>query len=148
MEVVNADAFSWLRDARQQYDAVIIDFPDPDSASLAKLYSVEFYHLLGRVLGPEGKVMVQSGSPFFAPKTYWSIAKTIETAGYATTKFQVDVPSFGNWGIRPRRPGHRTPAPATRPGRPEVAVPGRRGAQGGDRVPPSTAAAPTCGPAL
>ncbi|WP_395571874.1 polyamine aminopropyltransferase [Streptomyces sp. BK79] len=99
VEVVNADAFNWLREAGQRYDAVIIDFPDPDSASLAKLYSVEFYHLLGRVLGPQGKVMVQSGSPFFAPKTYWSIAKTIETAGYATTKFQVDVPSFGNWGF-------------------------------------------------
>lgn len=99
VEVVNADAFTWLRDARQRYDSVIIDFPDPDSASLAKLYSVEFYHLLGRVLAPQGKVMVQSGSPFFAPKTYWSIAKTIEAAGYATTKFQVDVPSFGNWGF-------------------------------------------------
>ncbi|MGV9695894.1 polyamine aminopropyltransferase [Streptomyces sp. NPDC003470] len=98
-EVVNADAFTWLRDARQRYDAVIIDFPDPDSASLAKLYSVEFYHLLGQVLAPQGRVMVQSGSPFFAPKTYWSIAKTIETAGYATTEFQVDVPSFGNWGF-------------------------------------------------
>ncbi|MFF8096384.1 polyamine aminopropyltransferase [Streptomyces sp. NPDC016675] len=99
VEVVNADAFTWLRDARQRYDSVIIDFPDPDSASLAKLYSVEFYHLLGRVLEPQGKVMVQSGSPFFAPKTYWSIAKTIEAAGYATTEFQVDVPSFGNWGF-------------------------------------------------
>ncbi|WP_217250989.1 polyamine aminopropyltransferase [Streptomyces sp. AC602_WCS936] len=98
-EVVNADAFNWLRGARQQYDAVVIDFPDPDSASLAKLYSVEFYHLLGRVLTPQAKVMVQSGSPFFAPKTYWSIAKTIEEAGYATTEFQVDVPSFGNWGF-------------------------------------------------
>ncbi|MGW8063923.1 polyamine aminopropyltransferase [Streptomyces ziwulingensis] len=98
-EVVNADAFTWLRGARQRYDAVVIDFPDPDAASLAKLYSVEFYHLLGQVLAPQGKVMVQSGSPYFAPKTYWSIAKTIETAGYATTAFQVDVPSFGNWGF-------------------------------------------------
>ncbi|MGW6205811.1 polyamine aminopropyltransferase [Streptomyces sp. NPDC055089] len=99
VKVVNADAFNWLRGARQQYDAVVIDFPDPDSAALAKLYSVEFYHLLGQVLTPQSRVMVQSGSPFFAPKTYWSIAKTIETAGYATTEFQVDVPSFGNWGF-------------------------------------------------
>ncbi|MFJ8194183.1 polyamine aminopropyltransferase [Streptomyces sp. NPDC096094] len=99
VDVVNADAFNWLREARQKYDAVIIDFPDPDSASLAKLYSVEFYHLLGHVLAPDGRLMVQSGSPFFAPKTYWSIAKTIETAGYATTQFQADVPSFGNWGF-------------------------------------------------
>lgn len=108
-KVVNADAFTWLREARQQYDAVIIDFPDPDSASLAKLYSVEFYDLLRRVLAPDGQVMVQSGSPFFAPKTYWSIAKTIETAGYATTEFQIDVPSFGNWGFVLARPGTEAP---------------------------------------
>jgi spermidine synthase len=96
--VVNADAFNWLRDVRQRYDAVVIDFPDPDTAALAKLYSVEFYHLLGRALKPESRVVVQAGSPFFAPKSYWSIATTIGAAGYATTAYQVDVPSFGNWG--------------------------------------------------
>ncbi|MFE9680837.1 polyamine aminopropyltransferase [Streptomyces sp. NPDC006285] len=111
VEVVNADAFNWLRGARQQYDAVVIDFPDPDTAALAKLYSVEFYHLLGQVLTPRSRVMVQSGSPFFAPKTYWSIAKTIETAGYATTEFQVDVPSFGNWGFVLATRGGDTPPP-------------------------------------
>ncbi|WLW58225.1 polyamine aminopropyltransferase [Streptomyces sp. YU58] len=110
--VVNADAFNWLRGgARQRYDAVVIDFPDPDTAALAKLYSVEFYHLLGQVLTPQSRVMVQSGSPFFAPKTYWSIAKTIETAGYSTSRFQVDVPSFGNWGFVLASPGRTTSPP-------------------------------------
>ncbi|MGP4052442.1 polyamine aminopropyltransferase [Streptomyces sp. 2A115] len=97
--VVNADAFNWLRDAGRRYDAVVIDFPDPDTASLAKLYSVEFYHLLGQVLNPGSQVVVQGGSPFFAPKTYWSIAATIGKADYTTTEYQVDVPSFGNWGF-------------------------------------------------
>ncbi|MFE9819127.1 polyamine aminopropyltransferase [Streptomyces sp. NPDC005773] len=119
-EVVNADAFNWLRGARQQYDAVIIDFPDPDSASLAKLYSVEFYDLLRRALAPHGHVVVQSGSPFFAPKTYWSIAKTIETAGYATTEFQVDVPSFGNWGFVLATPGTEAPPLRLAPDTPEL----------------------------
>ncbi|MGW4026542.1 polyamine aminopropyltransferase [Streptomyces sp. NPDC005009] len=111
VKVVNADAFNWLRGARQSYDAVVIDFPDPDTAALAKLYSVEFYHLLGQVLTPRSRVMVQSGSPFFAPKTYWSIAKTIETAGYSTTQFQIDVPSFGNWGFVLAAPGDGTSPP-------------------------------------
>ncbi|MGW6239775.1 polyamine aminopropyltransferase [Streptomyces sp. NPDC055094] len=109
--VINADAFNWLRGAGQRYDAVIIDFPDPDTAALAKLYSVEFYHLLGQALKPQSRVMVQSGSPFFAPKTYWSIAKTIETAGYSATAFQVDVPSFGNWGFVLATPGGGTSPP-------------------------------------
>ncbi|MFF3848188.1 polyamine aminopropyltransferase [Streptomyces sp. NPDC002328] len=111
VEVVNADAFNWLRDARRTYDAVVIDFPDPDTAALAKLYSVEFYHLLGQVLTPRSRVMVQSGSPFFAPKTFWSITKTVETAGYATAQFQVDVPSFGNWGFVLAAPRTTAPPP-------------------------------------
>ncbi|QNP62063.1 polyamine aminopropyltransferase [Streptomyces genisteinicus] len=102
---VNADAFNWLRDARERYDTVVIDFPDPDTAALAKLYSVEFYHLLRKVLGPDSQVVVQAGSPFFAPKSYWSIQATIAAAGYGTTPYQVDVPSFGNWGYVLARPG-------------------------------------------
>ncbi|MFF8831134.1 polyamine aminopropyltransferase [Streptomyces sp. NPDC015131] len=112
--VVHADAFNWLRDATRRYDAVLIDFPDPDTAALAKLYSVEFYHLLGRVLNPESRVVVQGGSPFFAPKSYWSIAATLKEAGYATTPYQVDVPSFGNWGYLLAAPGADGPPPALR----------------------------------
>ncbi|MET9502890.1 polyamine aminopropyltransferase [Streptomyces sp. NPDC006622] len=111
VRVVNADAFNWLRSARQHYDAVIIDFPDPDTAALAKLYSVEFYTLLGQVLTPRSQVMVQSGSPFFAPKTFWSIAATVEAAGYTTAEFQIDVPSFGNWGFVLAARGGTTPPP-------------------------------------
>jgi spermidine synthase len=111
---VNADAFNWLRDATRRYDAVLIDFPDPDTAALAKLYSVEFYHLLGRVLNPGSRVMVQGGSPFFAPKSYWSIATTIDEADYATTEYQVDVPSFGNWGFILATPGADGPPPPLR----------------------------------
>ncbi|MEV5444496.1 polyamine aminopropyltransferase [Streptomyces sp. NPDC052644] len=111
---VNADAFTWLRDAGQRYDAVVIDFPDPDTAALAKLYSVEFYHLLTHVLKPESRVVVQAGSPFFAPKSYWSIARTVREAGYATTAYQVDVPSFGNWGFVLATPGRGGGAPPLR----------------------------------
>ncbi|MFF9631819.1 polyamine aminopropyltransferase [Streptomyces fradiae] len=119
---VNADAFSWLRDAGDRYDAVVIDFPDPDTAALAKLYSVEFYHLLAQVLKPDSRVVVQAGSPFFAPKSYWSIAETVREAGYATTAYQVDVPSFGNWGFVLASPGREGGAPALRlaPGAPRL----------------------------
>ncbi|MCX2970194.1 polyamine aminopropyltransferase [Streptomyces sp. JHD 1] len=115
VDVVNADAFTWLRDATRTYDAVVIDFPDPDTAALAKLYSVEFYHLLSGVLGDDSRVVVQGGSPFFAPKTFWSIAASIERAGYAVTPYQVDVPSFGNWGFLAATP--RGTPDGTGPGR-------------------------------
>ncbi|WP_052852342.1 polyamine aminopropyltransferase [Streptomyces avicenniae] len=97
--VVNADAFTWLRGAPGPYDAVIVDFPDPEDTATAKLYSVEMYALLANVLAPQARVVVQSGSPFFAPRTYWSVDASLAEAGFATTPYQVDVPSFGNWGF-------------------------------------------------
>ncbi|WP_422389322.1 polyamine aminopropyltransferase [Actinomadura luteofluorescens] len=109
-QVVNADAFSWLRGLDRQFDAVIVDMPDPDDVSTAKLYSVEFYGMVKRALAPGGRMIVQSGSPYFAPKSFWSIQKSIAAAGLATTPYHVDVPSFGDWGFVLASPGKRPPA--------------------------------------
>src|SRR5690606_3811542 len=62
VRTVEADAFSWLRGANERFDAVVIDMPDPDDVATAKLYSVEFYGLVKRVLAPGGRLVVQSGS--------------------------------------------------------------------------------------
>lgn len=107
--VRNVDAFTWLRGARETFDAVVIDFPDPDSTATAKLYSVEFYAMLENVLAPGGRVVVQAGSPYFAPRTYWSIDASMREAGFATTPYQVDVPSFGDWGFLLARIGEQAP---------------------------------------
>jgi len=80
------------------FDVVIADFPDPDSTALAKLYSVEDYSMIARLLAPSGRMVVQSGSPFFAPDAFWSVRHTLTEAGWRTTPYQADVPSFGNWG--------------------------------------------------
>ena len=101
VEVVTADAFRWVRAYRgQPFDAVVVDFPDPDSAPLAKLYSLEFYALLrARVAAPGARVVVQAGSPYFARDAYWCIERTLQAAGFATRPYHVDVPSFGDWGF-------------------------------------------------
>ncbi|WP_439955781.1 polyamine aminopropyltransferase [Nocardia sienata] len=99
VQVVTADAFSWLRTARADYDAVIVDLPDPDQTSIAKLYSTEFYAMTARVLAPGGTMVVQAGSPFFAPHSYWCIAATVRTSGLHILPYHVDVPSFGDWGF-------------------------------------------------
>ncbi|GAA1916902.1 polyamine aminopropyltransferase [Streptomyces sodiiphilus] len=98
--VVNEDAFRWLREAPpEKFDAVLVDLPDPKSTATAKLYSVEFYTLISRAMAPDGRLVVQAGSPFFAPRTYWSIETSLREAGFGTTPYQVDVPTFGNWGF-------------------------------------------------
>lgn len=98
VEIVNADAFTWLRQQTGTWDTIIVDMPDPDATETAKLYSVEFYGLAADHLGDTGRMVVQSGSPYFAPKTFWTISSTLEAAGHATSPYWVSVPSFGDWG--------------------------------------------------
>lgn len=98
--VVNEDAFGWLRDhGEEAYDVIVVDMPDPDDAATAKLYSVEFYGLASRVLAEGGRMVVQSGSPYFARDAFWSIGASLAEAGLDAVPYHVDVPSFGDWGF-------------------------------------------------
>ncbi|WP_326562017.1 polyamine aminopropyltransferase [Micromonospora sp. NBC_01796] len=109
VRVVNADAFQWMRTQAQRFDAIVVDLPDPDETATAKLYSVEFYALVRAVLADGGRMVVQSGSPYFAAKSYWCIESSIRAAGFATTPYHVDVPSFGDWGFVLAAPGPTAP---------------------------------------
>ncbi|MFG1845611.1 polyamine aminopropyltransferase [Micromonospora carbonacea] len=109
VRVVNVDAFGWLRSATDRFDAVVADLPDPDETATAKLYTVEFYALVRAVLADGGRLVVQSGSPYFAPRSYWSIEASVREAGFATVPYHVDVPSFGDWGFVLAAPGAAPP---------------------------------------
>jgi spermidine synthase len=120
VQVVNADAFRWLRGERERFDVVIADFPDPDDAAIAKLYSQELYDgLRRRALAPGGRLVVQAGSPYFARESFWGIEATMRAAGWRTTPYHVDVPSFGDWGFvlasADRAPPLRVAPPPGRP---------------------------------
>ncbi len=97
--VINADAFVWLRANRRQYDAVIVDFPDPTNFSVGKLYTLSLYRELARAIAPDGIAVVQSTSPLAAPNAYWTVATTLEAAGLRTRGYHANVPSFGEWGF-------------------------------------------------
>ncbi len=97
--VVNTDAAVWLQKTDQMFDAAIVDFPDPSSFSLGKLYSVPFYGMLKKHVAARGLVVVQSTSPFFAPNAYWTIDATLKEVGMRTWPYHAYVPSFGEWGF-------------------------------------------------
>ena len=99
MHVVNDDAAKWLEASSEKFDVIIIDLPDPSNFSLGKLYSVPMYRLVARHLQPQGKIVVQSTSPYFAPNAYWSVVATLEAAKLNTAPYHVYVPSFGEWGF-------------------------------------------------
>jgi spermidine synthase len=116
VHVVNGDAFSWLRSNNEQFDAIIVDFPDPSNFSIGKLYSTTFYQLVKKTLAPDGMAVVQSTSPFAAPRSFWCIDKTIQAVGLQTVAYHNYVPSFGEWGYILAMPQKPTTLFAALPG--------------------------------
>lgn len=96
--LVHDDASVWLADHQGLWDVIIVDFPDPNTFALGKLYTRAFYRRVLAHLAPGGAVAVQATSPLFARKSYWCIIDTMRAAGLAVRPYQVAVPSFGVWG--------------------------------------------------
>ncbi|MES2015686.1 MAG: polyamine aminopropyltransferase [Pseudomonadota bacterium] len=111
--VINADAAIWLQNATDMFDAAIIDFPDPSSFALGKLYSVPFYGMVKKHLAANGLVVVQSTSPFFAPNAFWTIDATLRDVGMHTWPYHAYVPSFGEWGFIMASPQQQYAPPAS-----------------------------------
>ncbi|TDX84840.1 polyamine aminopropyltransferase [Epilithonimonas xixisoli] len=99
LQIINKDAYIWIKENKKKYDVIIIDFPDPSNYSLGKLYSVQFYKELEKVTTSDTKIVVQTTSPYFAPKSFWCIEKTINQIFSFTTAYYTYVPSFGEWGF-------------------------------------------------
>lgn len=109
VRVTNADAMTWLAsgaEAEGRFDLIIIDFPDPNSFSLGKLYTTRFYRLVQRVLAENGALVVQATSPLIARRSYWCVVRTISASGLHVQPYHANVPSFGEWGfvLAARRP--------------------------------------------
>jgi spermidine synthase len=98
MRVINTDAMKFLAEGEALFDAVIVDFPDPNNFSLGKLYTTGFYKLLKRRLAPDGVAVIQSTSPLFARRSFWCVNETLKAAGFRTEPYHALVPSFGEWG--------------------------------------------------
>lgn len=97
--LVHQDAFQWLKNNHELFDFVIIDFPDPSNFSIGKLYSTRFYDLVKSALSPHGRLVVQSTSPFYAKRSYWTVVNTLNASGLKTAPYHAYVPSFGEWGF-------------------------------------------------
>ncbi len=103
VKVINRDAFVWLGErsetSEKKFDVVIIDFPDPGTYSVGKLYTTRFYRLLLERLAINAKLSIQCTSPLVAPNSYWCIIRTLEATGFDVRPYCASVPSFGVWGF-------------------------------------------------
>lgn len=98
LNLVHMDAGKYLKDHHEKYSVIIIDLPDPDSVDLMHLYSVDFYRLIKDRLRRGGVIVTQSSSPYFSPKAFLCVKKTMETAGLSTLPYHNQVPTMGEWG--------------------------------------------------
>lgn len=96
--IKNQDAFIFAEESSDYYDVIIIDLPDPNTIDLNQLYTKEFYSLLNGSLRPNGLLITQAGSPYFATKAYLCIEKTIRSAGFNTQKLHNQIVTLGEWG--------------------------------------------------
>ncbi len=99
VHIFNQDGFIFLQREQLAYGVIILDLPDPREEALAKLYSVSSYELCKRHLAPGGLLVTQASSPYYARAAFWSVAATLEKAGFQLTSYHAYVPSFGEWGF-------------------------------------------------
>ncbi len=97
------DGFNFVKDFKKNIksdiDLVIVDLPDPRNIRSSRLYSLEFYKIIYRVLSENGVIITQATTPFFAKKAFCCILNTIKSAHFYAYPLIINVPSFGEWGF-------------------------------------------------
>jgi len=101
------DAGKFLERSDSSWDVIFLDLPDPNSLSLARLYTKSFYKLLAQHLSVKGIAVTQATSPFYAAEAFWCVAQTWadtplgpeEEGRFKVYPYHAYVPSFGDWGF-------------------------------------------------
>lgn len=83
VRLIIGDAYNWLLQCEEDFDAVYLDFPFPVSHDLSKLYSVEFYRLVLRVLSAEGYLAADIPQK---KELTDSLTSSLYAAGFQTTR--------------------------------------------------------------
>jgi spermidine synthase len=98
VKIYNQDAYKYMADTKKFYDVIIIDLTDPKSVELGRLYSKEFYTLCYKHLRPQGFIITQAGSPYYATKAFECINITMAAAGFSVAPLHNQVLTLGEWG--------------------------------------------------
>ena len=96
--IINQDGYKYLDTINEYYDVIIVDLPDPRTVELGRLYSYEFYKLCYMHLRPNGMIITQAGSPYFATQAYNCIDYTMAKAGFSTLAMHNQIITLGEWG--------------------------------------------------
>jgi spermidine synthase len=98
VEIINTDGFVFLQNSTSFYDVIVMDLPDAKGVDLNKLYTTQFYDMAYNHLRPNGFIVTQAGSPYYATRAFECINKTMQYADFKTLKLHNQVLSMGEWG--------------------------------------------------
>ncbi len=98
VEIINEDGFTFLEDHEGYYDIILVDLPDPKTVEIGRLYSFEFYKLCQKRLRPNGFLVTQAGSPYYATRAFNCVDITLQEAGFTTLPLHNQVLTLGEWG--------------------------------------------------
>lgn len=98
VSILNEDGFNYLETTHSYFDVIIVDLPDAKNLEINKLYTQEFYQMAHRVLRPNGHIITQAGSPYYATKGFRCIDLTMNSAGFQTLQLHNQVLTLGEWG--------------------------------------------------
>jgi spermidine synthase len=90
--------FRHLNSKVSTYDVVIVDMPDPVDLELNQYYTQAFYELCYQSLSPDGMLITQAGSPYFASQAYYCISNTVRSAQFSVLEMHNQVLTMGEWG--------------------------------------------------
>ncbi len=92
VHVVIADAFHYVRNSKEEFDAVFLDFPAPKDYNLSKIFSREFYTFVYKRLKSDGFAVLDAPRMKFIGEGQSQISP--ETFIYQETLFQAGFPQI------------------------------------------------------
>ncbi len=102
VDIVVADGRAFIEAQKPEtFDAVILDLVDPtEGGPAAKLYTVEFYKQVHRILKKPGVMVTQATSPTLTPEVFTKIHAAVKTVFEKTVAYTTYVRSYnGLWGF-------------------------------------------------
>ncbi len=88
------DGRKFLEDTSTKYDVIVLDLTDPLEPSKF-LYTKEFYKLCKSRLKPGGILTLHNDTPFFFPKTFNVITKTLNSVFSNVKQFVTYIVGYG-----------------------------------------------------
>lgn len=97
IEFLEGNVFQLLNSETEGFDLIFVDVADPIDLQRNQYFTQEFYALIKGALSPDGLLITQSGSPYFATEAFQVVQRTISAAGFDPVTFHNQILTLGEW---------------------------------------------------